>query len=105
VAEGDYEPARVQWEGESAHTAESLIGRHRESASELGRADKLAITIRELVEANGGQMLARDAYRALEAEGMDTDANKPLIMRARRKARVDASKVSMDGGWLWTLVA
>jgi hypothetical protein len=104
VAEGDYEPARVQWEGESAHTAESLIGRDRDGTVDVGKADKLAATIRELVAANGGQMLARDAYRALEADGVDTE-NKNLLYRARQKAGVEVTKTGMDRGWLWSLAA
>lgn len=104
VAAGPYDPARVAWEGETEHTAESLIGRDRDQASEQGKAAALAVTIRQLVDVNGGSMLARDAYRALEADGVDT-ADKALIYRARKKARVNVEKMGMDGGWMWSIAA
>lgn len=101
VAAGPYDPARVEWEGETHHTAEALIGRDREQAAGQGKAAMLAETIRAMVEANGGEIAARDGYRALEAEGIDTDADKALIYRAREKAGVVTVKSAMDGGWVW----
>jgi hypothetical protein len=101
-ASGPYEPARVVWEGESAHTAESLIGREREAVQERSKVEQLAEAMRAVVENNGGAIAAADAYRALEADGWDLTSN-DLKMRARRKAGIDAKKLGMDSGWTWRL--
>lgn len=104
-ADGPYAPARVAWEGETHLTAEELIGRHQESAGESSKVAALAASITAIVQANGGSMLASDGYRALEAEGIETegDAAKMLIGRARRKANIETAKSSFDGPWMWRL--
>ncbi len=101
IARKLFHPARITWEGETDHTAESLIGRDRDDAATQGKAASLGRMIRELVEVNGGQMLARDGYRALEAEGIDCDAQRNLIARARAKVGVETVKDGMTGGWVW----
>ena len=101
-ASGPYEPARVAWDGESDHTAESLIGRDRDVARDKSKVEQLADAMRELVEANGGRMPARDAYNALEAEGWDLTSS-DLKNRARNKAGIQTVKGGMDEGWLWRL--
>ena len=101
-AAGPYEPARVAWDGESDHTAESLIGRDRDSARDKSKVEQLADAMRELVAANGRSMAARDAYSALEAEGWDLTSN-DLKNRARNKAGIQTVKGGMDEGWLWRL--
>ena len=105
TADDDFSPARVTWEGETTLTAEDLIGRDREQAADTGRVAELARTLAGILEANGGTMLARDGYRALEAEGIDPDADKYLVSRARRKAGIVTEKAAMDGGWQWRLTA
>jgi hypothetical protein len=101
-AGGPYEPARVVWDGESAQTAESLIGRDRDIAQVRSKVEQLADAMRAVVANNGGSLAAADAYRALEAEGWDlTSAD--LKNRARRKAGIDVSKQGMDAGWTWRL--
>ena len=101
-AAGPYEPARVVWEGESSHTAESLIGRDRDAAHDKSKVEQLADAMRDLIASNGGSMKARDAYQALEADGWDLSSN-DLKTRARRKAGIEAVKGGMDDGWLWRL--
>ncbi|CAN5770764.1 hypothetical protein BH23CHL8_BH23CHL8_08230 [soil metagenome] len=100
VADGPYEPAHIAWEGESAHTAEDLIGRDREAATGHSKTAGLAEAIRELVRANGGSMRASDAYRALEADGFDT-TSKDNLQRARGQAGVISKKQGFDGPWMW----
>jgi putative DNA primase/helicase len=105
TADDDFAPARVTWEGETHLTAEDLIGRTQETAADTSKVADLAATITEIVTANGGEMLAKDGYRALEALDIETegDAAKMLISRARKRAGITSGKVGMDGGWLWRL--
>jgi hypothetical protein len=103
-AEGPYDPARVVWEGETDYTAETLIGRDLDT--EAGKAGNLGKRLRDLIAANGGEMLVKDVYRALEADDFElTDANKALLFRARKRAGIEVEKVDMRGGWKWTLAA
>ena len=102
VADGPYEPAYIAWEGPSEHGAEDLIGRTREAAANRSKTAKLAATIRQLVVASGGAMRATDAYRALEADGLDT-SSKDNLMRAREQAGVVSAKDGFDGPWVWRL--
>lgn len=104
VAAGPYDPAFVAWEGESEHTAETLIGRDRERAAEMTETGKLTEAIREIVTNNGGSILARDGFRALEEAGFDTsEARKSLIARARARAGVATGKQGISDGWMWYL--
>jgi len=103
-AAGPYEPARVVWDGESTHTAESLIGRDRDAVHDKSKVEQLADAMRELVEVNGGSMAARDAYAALEADGWDITSN-DLKNRARNKAGIKTVKGGMDDGWIWRLTS
>lgn len=103
VADGPYDPARVVWEGETHLSAEDLIGHDREQSSEAGRVANLAALLADIVRANGGTILARDGYRALEAEGIDCDAEKMTLSRARRKAGIETRKAAYEGGWEWFL--
>lgn len=103
TAPSDYDPARVEWEGESHLSAEDLIGRDREQTSEVSRVTVLASMLVDILTANGGTMLARDGYRALEAEGIDADAEKMLLARARRKAGIVTEQTGFHAGWQWRL--
>lgn len=87
VADGPYEPARVEWLGESEHSAETLIGADRDREVDKSKTDKLADAMREVVTANGGDMLARDLYSALESDGWDL-RSEDLKSRARRRAGI-----------------
>jgi hypothetical protein len=87
VAEGPYDPAKVEWLGESEHSAEALIGVEREEAGERSKVQQLADAMREIVRANHGEMLARDLYSALEADGWDLSSEN-MKTRAKRKAGI-----------------
>ncbi|MBF6604226.1 MAG: AAA family ATPase [Chloroflexi bacterium] len=100
VADGPYEAATIAWEGESDHDAEDLIGRTRDAAGQVSKTAQLAEAIRRLVALNSGSMRASDAYRALEADGIDT-SSKDNMTRARSQARVVSIKDGFDGPWLW----
>lgn len=86
VAAGPYEPARVEWLGESTHTAESIIG--LDIDPDRSKKDALAKAMRDLVMANGGEMLAKDMYSALEADGFNL-SSEDVKTRARRAARLE----------------
>lgn len=107
VSTGPYDPSWVEWEGETEINAESLIGKDRDVASDAGKAAALGRIVRDLVEANGGEMLAKDGYRALEADGIgtDSDADKMALSRARKKAGVRTARQDDDplGPWVWRL--
>ena len=102
VADGDYEPAHIAWEGPSERTAEDLIGRTRDEVTGRSKTAELAHAMRELLGANGGSMAAAEAYRALEAQGFDI-TSKDNLMRARAQAGVRTTKRAYDGPWFWSL--
>jgi AAA domain len=102
VADGPYEAAAIAWEGESDQSAEDLIGRTRDASGQASKTAQLTTAIRDLVRINGGSMRAADAYRALEADGIDT-TSKDNLTRARNQAGVDSVKDSFDGPWFWKL--
>ena len=86
VADGPYEAAAIAWEGESDQSAEDLIGRTRDASGQASKTAQLATAIRDLVRLNGGSIRAADAYRALEADGVDT-TSKDNVTRAASTAR------------------
>lgn len=101
VAADKLAPVRVEWLGESAHTAESLIGSSYDEAKAKSKAEQLGDAIRELVERNGGEMKASDGWAALE-ESFDLTSN-DVKYRAMRGSGVEAKKSSFDGPWMWRL--
>lgn len=102
VADGDYEPAHIAWDGTSDRTAEDLIGRTRDEAAGHSKTADLSVAIRDLLEANGGSMPAGDACRALQEDGFNL-GSRDNLKRARGQAGVDSTKETFDGGWIWTL--
>ena len=102
VADGDYEPAHIAWDGTSDRTAEDLIGRTRDEASGHSKTADLSVAIGELLEANGGSMPAGEACRVLKDEGFNL-GSRDNLKRARIQAGVDSTKETFDGGWVWTL--
>jgi hypothetical protein len=102
VADGDYEPAHIAWDGISDRTAEDLIGRTRDEVTGHSKTAELAQALRELLESNGGSMPAREACRALEGAGFDISSQDNLA-RARAQAGVKSAKSGYAGGWVWTL--
>ena len=102
VADGDYEPAHIAWDGTSDRTAEDLIGRTRDEVTGHSKTAELAQALRELLECNGGSMPAREACRALEGAGFDISSQDNLA-RARAQAGVKSAKSGYAGGWVWTL--
>ena len=102
VADGDYEPAHIAWDGTSDRTAEDLIGRTRDEAAGRSKTADLSVAIRDLLEANGGSMPAGDACRALQEDGFNL-GSRDNLKRARGQAGVDSTKETFDGGWIWTL--
>lgn len=101
-ADGPTDPPHVTWEGESEHNAEALIGSTQESAKDATKTGRLAAAIRAVVEANGGDMAAKDGYRALEADGFDV-SSQDMVTKARRQAGVEVTKRGFDGPWHWVL--
>jgi hypothetical protein len=102
VADGDYEPAHIAWDGQSDRTAEDLIGRTRDEAAGRSKTGELSAAIRDLLQANGGSMPASEACRALKEQGFEL-GSRDNLKRARVQAGVDSTKETFDGGWVWTL--
>ena len=102
VADGDYEPARIAWEGTSDRSAEDLIGRTRDEAGGQSKTGELAEAIRELLEESGGSMGAGEACRALKENGFNL-GSRDNLKRARDQAGVDSIKDGFAGGWVWGL--
>lgn len=102
VAADKLAPVRVDWLGESAHTAESLIGSRYEEAKLKSKAEQLGDAIHDLVKRNGGEMKASDGWAAIEAEGFDLTSN-DVKYRALRGSGVEAKKIGFDGPWMWRL--
>lgn len=103
TAPDDYGAAHIEWAGESPHDAEALIGADREATRDKSETNKLADAIRETVLENGGDMLARDAYDALRADGFDPEKSQDNITRARRKAGVETYRPDNSGPWHWRI--
>ena len=102
VADGDYEPAYIAWDGTSDRTAEDLIGRTRDEVKGRSKTAELANAMRELLESDGGSMPAGRACRSLEEEGFNL-GSRDNLKRARVQAGVDSTKDGFAGGWVWTL--
>jgi hypothetical protein len=102
VADGDYEPARIAWEGTSDRSAEDLIGRTRDEAGGQSKTGELATAMRELLEVNGGSMPAAEACRALKEDGFNL-GSRDNLKRARDHAGADSTKDGFAGGWVWSL--
>jgi AAA domain len=101
VADGDYEPAHIAWDGTSDRTAEDLIGRTRDGVVGHSKTADLAAAIRELLESNGGSMPAGMACEALKKQGFDISSQDNLG-RARGQAGVKSAKAGYAGGWVWS---
>jgi len=97
VATGPYEPARVEWLGESNYDAEALIGNQIDP--DRSKKDGLAKAMRDVVITNGGEMAARDMYAALNAEGYNL-TSEDMKTRARRAARIAMIPPRSIGG-IW----
>jgi hypothetical protein len=102
VADGDYDPARIAWEGTSDRSAEDLIGRTRDEAGGQSKTGELAEAIRELLEEGGGSMGAGEACRALKEDGFNL-GSRDNLKRARDHAGADSTKDGFAGGWVWSL--
>jgi putative DNA primase/helicase len=90
---------RVQWDGDSQHTADQLVSYRLDGDPEREQADELVTFLRMLLDDNGGQIPARDAIKQLRAEGM-TPA-KDTLYRARKRAGIVSRKSDLRGGWIW----
>jgi hypothetical protein len=102
VADGDYEPAHIAWEGTSERTAEDLIGRTRDEVTGHSKTAGLSAAMRELLEANDGSMPAGEACEALKQQGFNL-GSRDNLKRARDQAGVDSTKEGFDGRWVWSL--
>lgn len=89
--------ARVEWEGNSGHSAADLLS-HRDPDDDR---DSAARWLSTLLQSAGGQLTAVEVYRAADAAGYSKDQAK----RAKRRLHVEATKDGMSGGWLWVLPA
>jgi hypothetical protein len=102
VADDDYGPAHIAWDGTSERTAEDLIGRTRDEAAGHSQTVDLSLAMAELLQANGGSMPAAEACRALQDDGFSL-GSRDNLKRARLQAGVDSTKETFAGGWVWTL--
>lgn len=99
VAPGPYDAAHVEWDGETRHTAEGLIGRDIDATRALSKTDSLAEAMRAIVAANDGRMLSVDLYRALEADGWEL-SSQDMKMKARDRAGLISEKAGgLIGQW------
>jgi hypothetical protein len=99
VADGPLEPVGIEWLGESEHDAEALIGASRDAVREKTKEEQLAAAMVEIVERNGGQMLARDMYASLEADGFDLSSENQKS-RARRLSKLIFKPDGFSGAWM-----
>lgn len=102
VADGPFDIARVAWEGESDHSAESLIGTGQGIERRPTKIQQMADSIRRVVVQAGGEIAAKDANDALDAEGWTLNSNS-LITSARQRAGVESYQPNIGAPWLWRL--
>jgi hypothetical protein len=101
VAADKLAPVRIEWLGPSDHSAEALIGAERDEARMKSKSEQMGEAIRQLVARNGGEMLARDGWAALEAEGFDVSSN-DVKYRALHRV-VEVKKTGFKEPWVWRL--
>jgi hypothetical protein len=102
TADGPYDPAGVEWMGESAHSTETLLGSPDQVRPQT-KVAQLAGEIRVLVESAGGSIGAHDALQALAATGIPYTS--PSLVRARQIAGVESEKAGFGEGWVWRLAS
>jgi hypothetical protein len=90
--------ARVEWEGHSTHTAESLVQRP-ENDSERTAHDDAVSFLRELL-VPGVPMASKEVWRQANEAGQARNT----VLRAKNTLGVEVVKVrTLDGAWTWTL--
>lgn len=91
--------ARVEWLGETDHTADDLTA--RSGTADAEERDALSEFLRDYVRASGGAASAKQATAAAaEAFG---PLGKATLKRARDRAGITTRKNGMSSGWVWCL--
>jgi hypothetical protein len=90
--------ARVNWEGHSTHTAESLV-KAPDNDGERNAHDEAVSFLYELLTP-GVPMAAREVWKQANEAGHARNT----VLRAKNTIGVEVSKVrTLDGAWIWTL--
>ncbi len=90
----EHDVARVEWLGESKHSAEDLVAVHKGGTSPRNTAEDF---LREMLA--DGPVPALDVLKAAAAEDIATRT----VYRAKKALGVLSKKDGMDGGWRWRL--
>lgn len=88
--------ARVEWLGESHHTAKSVLTQP-EDDDETGSASNAVQVLREIL--SGGPVSAK----TVKAEARDAGISDRTLWRAKNSLGIVAKKTGFDSGWVWTL--
>jgi hypothetical protein len=98
--EGPVTTGRVVWIGESSITVGDALS-DRDQAASRTKTARLADAMRAIVDANGGEVLARDGYHALESTWSDDLQSEDLKTRARKRAGIRTE--NRDGTFWWSI--
>jgi hypothetical protein len=89
--------ARVEWQGESPHSADALLAATTASQEKCGAESDAAHFLRQALA--GGPKSAEDLKRDAKAAGLAWRT----IERAKNALRIRSEKVSFKDGWCWVL--
>ena len=95
--EGPVTTGKVVWLGDSKVSIDEALNPSDEAASKINEA---ATAMLAVLRANGGRMLARDGYAALEAEGISTKSQDRMT-KARNRAGIISTHDSPSSPWYW----
>lgn len=93
--------ARVEWLGETDHTADELVS-NRAGLGDSEERDALCGFLTDYVRQRGGECTAKEVADA--AANNFGPIPKATLKRARDRAGIRTRKSAMTGGWMWTLI-
>jgi hypothetical protein len=91
--------ARIEWHGESAHTAARLVAHHADGEDERTERDEAADWLRGYLIDHGGEAPAKDVFKAARADGIA----ERTLKRARDRAGVTSERRGFGTGSVWSL--
>lgn len=102
LAEVESLVARIAWDGESAHSADTLLAASDasvESSGDVGALGEARDFLRDALHSGP------KSARTIQAEARNTAITTATLRRARVAERVVVTKAAYAGGWVWALPA
>lgn len=95
----DHGCARIEWLGDSGHSAGALLVNHS-SEHDAEEGDELVGMLRTILDDANGEVPAGDGMKRLRAMG--ASPSKDTLFRARKRAGIESHKSTYGGGWVWS---